>query len=87
MNTEFKDALDAVNESLEYYKNAPHPSIVISDNHKQTIRRALKIAHRLVQEPSEGMRQLSSSDWPSTDWENMRDQMLAEIDNADGDGV
>lgn len=79
MTTEFKDALDAYdtfNANGEYVCD-------LHDYTKGTIRRALKIAHRLMQDPSEGMieaAQNSPFDSYQDDFETMRDQMLKEID-------
>jgi hypothetical protein len=48
MTTEYKAALDAFDD-----KNTTEEDIFA--NHEQTIRRALLIADRLMQEPSDGM--------------------------------
>ncbi|MCF0075466.1 hypothetical protein LZD49_33615 [Dyadobacter sp. CY261] len=85
--TEFKDALEWMNHEFRgrtIYQG--HPI--------QVIEKALRIADRLMQEPSHGMLEEGYSDDDGEPYrcnrdifKAMRDQMLAEIDNADGDGV
>lgn len=74
---DYKAALDAVNEATEFQ---PH-----LHNHIETIRHSLRIAERLMQEPSEQVVASGVIAWKNhplavvTQFKAMRDTMLAEI--------
>lgn len=95
--TEFKDALGEIESARKMGIQ------ILTDQSEKAIRRALRIADRLMQEPSSGfpsmkqkgasamhtfvMHQVAGHEEAAVIFKAMRDQMLREIDNADGDGV
>jgi len=81
MTTEYKAALEAINN----HTNGRHATM-LDDDVIETIRRALLIADRLMQEPSDGMVEAGKDYFDQkrdlSGWEAMRDQLIKEAEGV-----
>lgn len=88
--TEYKDALDRF-EYADYQSESPcwvDAKKLLGNSTYDTIRRALRIAHELMQEPSEEMTKKAIESYNQngkfalvSHYKAMRDQLLKEVNN------